>query len=154
MLFACYLSSIALNYNAAGCVRVVGSQEKESIRDQFVAGILNEDLAEKIDLLNYSKDGVLTLDDVVEYARTYNDVQMRARNKRKCKCVRKVRNVILTNQIPKKMVQMQKPIESHIIEIPDSEKVAYEACDDPYETGVSNDPNEIEKYQRRYPSRE
>ena len=48
--------------------------KKESIRDQFVAGILNEDLAEKIELLYYSKDGVLSLDDVIEYARTYNDV--------------------------------------------------------------------------------
>ena len=47
---------------------------KESIRDQFVLGILNEDLAEKIELLYYSKDGKLTLDDVVEYSRTYNDV--------------------------------------------------------------------------------
>ena len=47
---------------------------KERIRDQFVAGISNEDLAEKIELLYYSKDGVLTLDDVIEYARTYNDV--------------------------------------------------------------------------------
>ena len=47
---------------------------KESIRDQFVSGILNEDLAEKIELLYYSKDGQLSLDDVVEYSRTYNDV--------------------------------------------------------------------------------
>ncbi|KAK7087015.1 hypothetical protein SK128_011356 [Halocaridina rubra] len=46
---------------------------KESIRDQFVAGILNKDLAEKIELL-YSKDGVLTLGDVVECARRYNNV--------------------------------------------------------------------------------
>ena len=47
---------------------------KESIRDQFVSGILNEDLSEKIELLYYSKDGQLSLDDVVEYSRTYNDV--------------------------------------------------------------------------------
>ncbi|KAK7076127.1 hypothetical protein SK128_024829, partial [Halocaridina rubra] len=47
---------------------------KESIRDQIVAGILNEDLAEKIELLYYSKNRVLTLDNIVEYAQTYNDV--------------------------------------------------------------------------------
>ena len=50
------------------------ADRKESIRDQFVSGILNEDLAEKIELLYYSKDGQLSLDDVVEYSRTYNDV--------------------------------------------------------------------------------
>ena len=57
--------------------------KKESIRDQFVAGILNEDLAEKIELLYYSKDGVLTLDDVIEYARTYM-MSMRVGSKRRC----------------------------------------------------------------------
>ena len=50
------------------------ANRKESIRDQFVSGILNEDLAEKIELLYYSKEGNLSLDDVVEYSRTYNDV--------------------------------------------------------------------------------
>ena len=46
----------------------------ESIRDQFVTGIANEDLAEKIEMLYFSKKGDLTLADVVEYTRTYNDV--------------------------------------------------------------------------------
>ncbi|KAK7079685.1 hypothetical protein SK128_003818, partial [Halocaridina rubra] len=50
------------------------SNRKERIRGQFVAGILNEDLVEKIELLYYSKDGVLTSDDVVESARLNNDV--------------------------------------------------------------------------------
>ena len=50
------------------------ANRKESIRDQFVSGILNEDLAEKIELLYYSKEGNLSLDDVVEYSRTYNHV--------------------------------------------------------------------------------
>ena len=45
-----------------------------SIRDQFVAGIANEDLAEKIEMLYFSKKGDLTLADVVGYTRTYNDV--------------------------------------------------------------------------------
>ena len=46
----------------------------EHIRDQFVAGIVNEDLAEKLEMLYFSKDGNLSLSDVVEYSRTYNDV--------------------------------------------------------------------------------
>ncbi|KAK7076461.1 hypothetical protein SK128_005659, partial [Halocaridina rubra] len=50
------------------------TNRKERIWDQFVAGILNEDLAEKIEALYYSKHGVLTLDAVVEYAWSYNDV--------------------------------------------------------------------------------
>ncbi|KAK7076497.1 hypothetical protein SK128_009503 [Halocaridina rubra] len=54
--------------------KTVTEKLKESIRDQFVAGILNEDLVEKIELLYYSKDGVLTLDDNVEYAWMYNDI--------------------------------------------------------------------------------
>ena len=48
--------------------------KNEHIRDQFVTGITNEDLAEKIELLYFTKDGNLTLSDVVEYSRTYNDV--------------------------------------------------------------------------------
>ena len=65
---------------------------KESIRNQFVAGILNEDLAEKIELLYYSKDGVLTLDDVLEYARTYNDVhEGRKQEKEQSKSVDEVK---------------------------------------------------------------
>lgn len=51
------------------------SDKKESIRDQFVSGIADDDLAEKIELLYHTKDGNLTLDDVVEYSRTYNDVR-------------------------------------------------------------------------------
>ena len=39
-----------------------------------MSAILNGDLAEKIELLYYSKEGNLSLDDVVEYSRTYNDV--------------------------------------------------------------------------------
>ena len=43
--------------------------KKESIRDQFVSGILDEELAEKIEMLYYNKLGKLSLDDVVEYSR-------------------------------------------------------------------------------------
>ena len=50
------------------------SDKNERIRDQFVAGIINEDLAEKIEMLYFTKDGNLSLNDVVEYSRTYNDV--------------------------------------------------------------------------------
>ena len=68
---------------------------KESIRDQFVVDILNEDLAEKIELLYYSKDGVLTLDDaasILEYARTYNDVhEGRKQEKEQSKSVDEVK---------------------------------------------------------------
>ena len=42
----------------------------ESIRDQFVAGIANEDLAEKIEMMYFSKNRDLTLADVVEYTRS------------------------------------------------------------------------------------
>ncbi|KAK7080756.1 hypothetical protein SK128_028373 [Halocaridina rubra] len=50
------------------------TNRKKSIQDQFVAGLLNEDIVEKIELL-YSKDGVLTLDDpIFWYAWMYNDV--------------------------------------------------------------------------------
>ena len=50
------------------------SDKAEHIRDQFVTGLTNDDLAEKIELLYFTKDGNLTLEDVVEYSRTYNDV--------------------------------------------------------------------------------
>jgi len=48
--------------------------KNEHIRDQFVTGITNDDLAEKIELLYFTIDSNLTLSDVVEYSRTYNDV--------------------------------------------------------------------------------
>ena len=50
------------------------TDKNERIRDQFVAGILNEDLAEKLEMLYFTKNENLTLNDVVEYSRTYNDV--------------------------------------------------------------------------------
>ncbi|KAK7076498.1 hypothetical protein SK128_009504 [Halocaridina rubra] len=86
MLCACYSSSIALIIILADVLESPVPRSKcylrdtfinlaqESIRDQFVAGILNEDLVEKIELLYYSKDGFLTLDDNVKYTRMYNDI--------------------------------------------------------------------------------
>ena len=56
--------------------------KEESIRDQFVLGILDDELAEKIELLYYNKDGNLSLDDVVEYCRTYNDIHNRRKLER------------------------------------------------------------------------
>lgn len=50
------------------------TDKDEHIRDQFVAGISNDDLAEKIEMLYFTKKGNLPLSDVVEYSRTYNDV--------------------------------------------------------------------------------
>ncbi|KAK7075305.1 hypothetical protein SK128_002674, partial [Halocaridina rubra] len=48
--------------------------KKKSIKDQFASGILNDDLAKKIELMYLHKDGSLSLDDVVEYSRTYKGV--------------------------------------------------------------------------------
>ncbi|KAK7076592.1 hypothetical protein SK128_004125, partial [Halocaridina rubra] len=67
------------------------TNRKESIRDQFVSGILNGDLVEKLELLYYSKDGVLTLDDV-EYAQTYHDAHKgRKQEKKQSKSVDEVK---------------------------------------------------------------
>ena len=67
------------------------NDKKESIRDQFVTGILEDELAEKIELLYYAKDGKLTLDDVVEYSRTYNDVHYgRKMERESCSAPREV----------------------------------------------------------------
>ena len=67
--------------------------KNERIRDQFVTGITNEDLAEKIEMLYFTKDGKLTLSDVIEYSRTYNDVhEGRKIEKEETKMVEEVRS--------------------------------------------------------------
>ena len=82
----------------------------ESIRDQFVSGILNEDLAEKIELLYYSKEGNLTLDHVVEYSRTYNDVHDgRKLEREQTKSVDEVRKYTQNKSIPKPKEENKQP---------------------------------------------
>ena len=73
--------------------------------------------------------------------------------------VRKIRNVKFTSQAPKVMVQTQKPSESSVIEIPDSENTKSEVCDDPTESQEVEEPSdsgkaEEKECQRRYPTRE
>ena len=51
--------------------RLQEEQEKERIRDQFVAGIRDEELAEKLELMYLHNSNNFTLETVLEYSRTY-----------------------------------------------------------------------------------
>ena len=51
------------------------TDKKERIRDQFVAGILDEELAEKLELMYLHNSSDFTLEKVLEYSRTYVDVK-------------------------------------------------------------------------------
>ena len=51
------------------------TDKKEKIRDQFVAGIRDEELAEKLELMYLHNSKKFTLESVLEYARTYTDVK-------------------------------------------------------------------------------
>lgn len=51
------------------------TDKKERIRDQFVAGIQDEELAEKLELMYLHNSKKFTLETVLEYARTYSDVK-------------------------------------------------------------------------------
>lgn len=69
-------------YNAAqdcefGCLK------KERIRDQFISGILDETLAEKLEHLYMSKREDFTLDLVIEYTRTYCDIKIGRKQEKK-----------------------------------------------------------------------
>ena len=52
-----------------------GDPKKERIRDQFISGISDESLAEKLEHLYMSKQDNFTLDVVIEYTRTYCDIR-------------------------------------------------------------------------------
>lgn len=52
-----------------------GTLKRERIRDQFIAGILDEKLAEKLEHAYMNNRENFTLDFVVEYTRTYCDVK-------------------------------------------------------------------------------
>lgn len=68
------------------------TDKEERIRDQFVSGLVNEDLAEKIEMLYFTKDGNLSLSDAVEFSRTYNDVHLgRKLEREQAKLVEEVR---------------------------------------------------------------
>ena len=49
--------------------------KKESIRDQFIAGIRDENLAERLEHLYLSSEQDFTLDKMMEHTRTYVDVK-------------------------------------------------------------------------------
>ena len=49
--------------------------KKERIRDQFISGISDESLAEKLEHLYMSKQDNFNLDVVIEYTRTYCDIR-------------------------------------------------------------------------------
>ena len=51
-----------------------GDLKKEKIRDQFIGGLLDEKLSEKLEHLYMSEPKIFTLELVTEYARTYCDI--------------------------------------------------------------------------------
>ena len=51
------------------------SDSKERIRDQFLAGLNNEDLLEKLELLYFTNTDNFNMDVIIEYCRTYCDVK-------------------------------------------------------------------------------
>ena len=53
-----------------------GALKPERIRDQFIAGLRDERLAEKLGHLYMSNSGDFTLDNVIEYTRTYCDINV------------------------------------------------------------------------------
>ena len=53
-----------------------GALKRERIRDQFIAGLRDERLAEKLEHLYMSNSGDFTLDSVLEYTRTYCDIKV------------------------------------------------------------------------------
>ena len=61
----------ALYSNANDCEFV---DKKERIRDQFVAGITDDQLAERLEHLYLSDEVSFTLEKMIEYARSYIDV--------------------------------------------------------------------------------
>ena len=59
-----------------------GELKKERIRDQFIAGIHDETLAEKLEHLYLSKRNDFTLDLIIEYTRTYCNVREGRKNEK------------------------------------------------------------------------
>ena len=51
------------------------SDIKERIRDQFLAGLRDENLLEKLELLYFTNSENFTIDVIMEYCRTYTDVK-------------------------------------------------------------------------------
>lgn len=51
------------------------ADKKTRIRDQFISGLLDEDLAEKLELLYLTSAENFTIETVMEYCRTYTDVK-------------------------------------------------------------------------------
>ena len=51
------------------------TEKLERIRDQFLAGLREENLIEKLDMLYIVNNVDFTLDKVLEYSRTYEDIK-------------------------------------------------------------------------------
>ena len=61
-----------------------GALKWERIRDQFIAGLRDERLAEKLEHLYMSNSGDFTLDRVIEYTRTYCNIQEKEQESYEC----------------------------------------------------------------------